>query len=60
MRQLATFAAAVAEMGRLLVTPPERLARAEALDRLEITARIEVADFLEWDTGLVKRWFTAL
>ena len=58
MRQLATFAAAVAEMGRLLATPPERLARAEALDRLEITARIEVADFLEWDTGLVKRWFT--
>ena len=58
MRQLATFAAAVAEMGRLLATPPERLARAEALDRLEITARIEATDLLEWDTSLVKHWFT--
>src|SRR5215469_6336766 len=58
MRQLAAFAAAVAEMGRLLSTPPERLARAEALDRLEMTARVEVTGFLEWDTSLVKRWFT--
>ncbi|PWT76243.1 MAG: hypothetical protein C5B60_04295 [Chloroflexi bacterium] len=57
---LASYAALVTEIAGLLALTPERLARAEALDRLEITTQVTVERVLSWNTGRVARWFTQL
>jgi len=57
---LALYAVLVVEIGELLELAPERLARAEALDRLEITTRVTLERMLFWNTSLVERWFALL
>ncbi|GEM_PF-1113377 len=56
---LVGYGALVAEMAALLALPPERIARAEALDRLEITTNLTATELFAWDTGAVKRWFAS-
>jgi hypothetical protein len=57
---LASYAALVREIAEVFALEPERLARAEALDRVEITTQITVERMLSWSTGRVARWFTHL
>jgi hypothetical protein len=60
VRLFASYAALVKEIADLFALAPERLARAEALDRLEITTQVTVERMLSWSTGRVARWFTHL
>lgn len=57
-RQLVSFADLATEVGESLGISPDRLARAEALERLEITTRLSIAGLRRWNTAQVKRWFT--
>jgi hypothetical protein len=57
---LTSYAALVKEIAGLFALSPERLARAEALDRLEITTQVTVERMLSWSAGRVARWFTHL
>ena len=57
---LASYAALVTEIAGLFALAPLRLARAEALDRLEITTQMTVEQMQSWSTGRVARWFAQL
>jgi hypothetical protein len=57
---LASYAALVKEIAGLFALEPDRLARVEALDRLEITTQVTVERMLSWSAGQVARWFTRL
>ena len=50
----------VAEIGAALAIPPERLARAEALDRLELDIDVLLATFDTWSDALLNGWFAFL
>src|SRR6185312_4264073 len=50
----------IADAGAALNIPPARLAEGEALERLEVVARLSVAQLAQCDGARVQRWFAAL
>jgi hypothetical protein len=50
----------VADAGAALNIPPARLAEGEALERLEVVARLSVARLAHCDGARAQRWFAAL
>ena len=50
----------VADMGAALNIPPLRLAEGEALERLEVVARLTVEQFARCDSARLRGWFAAL
>jgi hypothetical protein len=60
LAQLHTFAEVIADMGAALNISPARLAEGEALERLEVVARLGVEQLARCDAARVRGWFAAL
>lgn len=60
LQHLTGYGEAVAAIAAALALSPERLARAEALDRLELETDLPLAAFDTWDTPAITRWFAVL
>ncbi|HKT39293.1 MAG TPA: hypothetical protein VJR48_13040, partial [Ktedonobacterales bacterium] len=50
----------IADAGAALNIPPARLAEGEALERLEVVARLSVAQLAKCDGARAQQWFAAL
>jgi hypothetical protein len=60
LAQLRHLYEVIADAGAALNIPPARLAGGEALERLEVVARLSVAQLAQCDGARVQRWFAAL
>ena len=60
LQALARYGAAVAAISAALSLAPDRLARAEALDRLELDTDLPLSAFDAWDAPTVAGWFAGL
>lgn len=60
LAQLHQLYEVIADAGAALNIPPARLAEGEALERLEVVARLTVAQLTRCDGARAQRWFAAL
>lgn len=57
---LRDYGETVAQIGAALALPPDRLARAEALDRLELDTDLPLSVVESWEAPAVRGWFSRL